>query len=130
MTENSARQAGSSRGERPGLLRSLFGRSERRAAPSVPAPEPEPCDQIAGARLRREVRLRGTITILTINPRGVNRWLEAVLNDGTGEITLVWMGRRMIRGVDAGRRVEVSGRIAMLDGRHVIYNPQYSLLPA
>ena len=69
------------------------------------------------------------ITMITINPRGVNRWLEAVLDDGTGEVPLIWMGRRLVRGINAGRTLQVTGTITLLDGRRVIYNPNYSLKP-
>ncbi|MEL4504382.1 OB-fold nucleic acid binding domain-containing protein [Luteococcus sp. H138] len=87
------------------------------------------CQAIGEAALRRPVKLRGTVHMVTLNPRGVNRWLEAVLSDGSGEVTLIWMGRRVVRGIEAGRRLEVQGVITLYDGRPTIYNPKYSLLP-
>ncbi|GAA1395979.1 OB-fold nucleic acid binding domain-containing protein [Luteococcus peritonei] len=86
------------------------------------------CQCIAQAPLRRPVRIRGTITQVAINPRGVNRWLEAILDDGSGEVTLVWMGRRLVRGIEAGRLLEVDGPISMVRGRRTVYNPRYTLL--
>lgn len=83
---------------------------------------------LADAPMRTPVRLHGTITMVTINPRGVNRWLEAVVDDGTGEVTLIWMGRRVVRGIEPGRRLEVVGPITLFEGRRAIYNPNYSLL--
>lgn len=88
------------------------------------------CTPIAQARQRDEVSLHGTITMVTVNPRGVNKWLEARLGDGTGEVTLIWMGRRLVRGIEGGRRLEVTGRLTTVDGRPAIYNPKYTLLPS
>lgn len=83
---------------------------------------------IADAELRTRVHLQGRIEVLTLNPNGTNRWLEAELSDGTGTVHLIWMGRRRIPGLRAGRRLAVEGLISSADGRRVIYNPRYQLL--
>ncbi|MDN6658628.1 MAG: OB-fold nucleic acid binding domain-containing protein, partial [Acidipropionibacterium jensenii] len=83
---------------------------------------------IANAQPRTRVRIQGRIEVLTLNPNGTNRWLEAELNDGTGSVHLVWMGRRRIPGLRAGRRLAVDGLIAIHDGQWTIYNPRYQLL--
>ena len=41
--------------------------------------------------------------------------------------TLVWLGRRAIPGIEPGRELNVRGRVALRDGRKVIYNPYYEL---
>jgi len=87
------------------------------------------CQTMDRVRLRELVRLRGTVVVVTLNPRGVNRWLEAVLSDGSGEVTLVWMGRRVLRGVEAGAVLEVEGRLTLSEGRRTIFNPKYRLMP-
>jgi hypothetical protein len=53
--------------------------------------------------------------------------LEAELFDGSEAITLVWLGRRRIPGIEPGRTVKASGRIAVRNGRKVLYNPYYEL---
>lgn len=84
---------------------------------------------IDASPLRRPVRLQGTLRVVTVNPIGSHRWLEAELDDGTGEVTLVWMGRRTVPGIDAGRNVRVEGVITLAQGgRKVVYNPRYDLL--
>ncbi|MFD1048108.1 hypothetical protein ACFQ1S_22485, partial [Kibdelosporangium lantanae] len=40
---------------------------------------------------------------------------------------LVWLGRRRIPGIEPGRTVKAKGRIAVRDGRKVLYNPYYEL---
>ncbi|WCC80782.1 OB-fold nucleic acid binding domain-containing protein [Cutibacterium equinum] len=84
---------------------------------------------IAEAAMRSRASLQGRIEVLTLNPRGTNCWLEAELRDGTGAVTLIWMGRRRIAGLRAGRRISVEGMITEADGRRVIYNPRYTVLP-
>ena len=56
--------------------------------------------------------------------------LEVELRDGSGAVTLVWLGRRQIPGIDPGRSLKVSGRISCHEGRRLIYNPRYELLAA
>ena len=55
--------------------------------------------------------------------------LEVELRDGSGGVTLVWLGRRQIPGIDAGRTLKVQGRISCHEGRRLVYNPRYELLP-
>lgn len=79
---------------------------------------------------RQVVHLRGILSEVVVIPRSsTSRWLEAVLDDGSGKVHLVWMGRRTIKGIDAGRRLRVQGRLSYVDGRRTIYNPRYELLP-
>ena len=42
-------------------------------------------------------------------------------------VTLVWLGRRRIPGIEPGRTVTARGRFADVEGKRVIYNPWYEL---
>ena len=42
-------------------------------------------------------------------------------------VTLVWLGRRHIAGIEPGRHLTARGRVAVRDDRKVIYNPYYEL---
>ena len=53
--------------------------------------------------------------------------LEAELYDGSDVVTLVFLGRRSIAGIEPGRQLTARGRIAIRDDRKVIYNPYYEL---
>ncbi len=86
------------------------------------------CDEIGAAPDRAQVTLRGTIDVLAIRPRRTTPWLEADLADGTGRVTLIWMGRHDIPGIEPGRELKVEGRISVADGTRRIYNPRYELL--
>ncbi|MDQ1700240.1 MAG: hypothetical protein QOG34_2103 [Frankiaceae bacterium] len=70
----------------------------------------------------------GTIRALTIRPRAGTPALEAELYDGSGVITLVFVGRRTIAGIEPGRRLRATGRVTTNDGRRLIFNPRYELL--
>ena len=86
-------------------------------------------DTISEAPDRERVRLRGTLRTVTLRPRGGVPALEAELFDGSGVITIVWLGRRRIAGVSPGRAVEVQGRIGAHEGVRIMYNPRYELIP-
>ena len=83
---------------------------------------------IADAADRAMVTLCGSVRSLTVRPRGGVPALEAELFDGSGVITIVWLGRRRIAGIDPGRSMRVQGRIGVHDGTRIIYNPRYELM--
>lgn len=83
--------------------------------------------RIAEAPDRTRVVLRGTLSTVTLRPRGGVPALEAELYDGSATIRLIWLGRRRIIGISPGRRIEVEGRVGVDDGDRVIYNPRYEL---
>jgi hypothetical protein len=84
---------------------------------------------IADAPDRERVTLRGSLRTVTLRPRAGVPALEAELNDGSGVITVVWLGRRRIAGIEPGRAIKVEGRIGAYDGGRVMYNPRYELIP-
>jgi hypothetical protein len=86
-------------------------------------------DRIGDAADRQRVRLRGTLRTVTLRPRGGVPALEAELYDGTGSITVIWLGRRQITGVNPGRSLEIQGRVGRHDGQRIMYNPRYELMP-
>lgn len=87
------------------------------------------CDHIDACELRSAVTLLGQVTMVTLNPHGIQRGFEAELNDGTGTVRLVWMGRPQVPGIDPGRTMRVQGRLTLIDGHRAIFNPRYTLLP-
>jgi hypothetical protein len=89
-----------------------------------------------GARTARdcacgeEVTMLGRIRSVDLCPQSADATLKAELFDGTDGVTLVWMGRRSIPGIEAGRTMRVRGRISVRDGRKVLYNPYYEICQA
>ena len=76
-----------------------------------------------------QVEVVGSIRSVSIAPSSKSPVLEIELYDGSGAVTVVWMGRRMIPGIVAGRTVKVCGRLTCNADRSVIFNPRYELRP-
>lgn len=85
------------------------------------------CCPIQEAHDRERVSLQGTLRTVTLRPRGGVPALEAEMYDGSGTITLVWLGRRRITGVEPGRAIKVSGRIGIHERKPIMFNPRYEL---
>jgi len=84
---------------------------------------------IADTAAHEFVDVAGTLRTVTLRPRGTSLTMEADLWDGTGSVTLVWLGRRDIPGIRPGRRITVHGRVAQVKDERTIYNPSYQLQP-
>jgi hypothetical protein len=76
---------------------------------------------------REKVIVQGTLKTVTLRPRGGVPALEAELYDGSGSISVIWLGRRRIGGITPGRVIRVEGRIGVQDNQRVMYNPRYDL---
>ena len=85
------------------------------------------CSLIATQADRSVVVIHGVLRSVTLRPVDGVTALEAELYDGSDSVTLIWLGRRKIEGVAAGRRLKAFGRIGMRSGNRVIYNPRYEL---
>ncbi len=78
----------------------------------------------------QDVTVFGRLRSVEFCPQSADATLEAELFDGSEGVTLVWMGRRRIPGIEPGRTLRVRGRIAVRNGRKVIYNPFYEICQA
>jgi len=87
----------------------------------------EGCCPIQEADDRQRVELRGSLRTVTLRPRGGVPALEAELYDGSALITLIWLGRRRIAGIEPGRAIKVIGRVGRQDKVRVMFNPRYEL---
>lgn len=85
------------------------------------------CVAIDDAPDREMVTVQGTLRTVTLRPRGGVPALEAELYDGTGTLTVLWLGRRRIAGIFPGRAIRVTGRIGVHGGVRTVYNPRYEL---
>ena len=85
------------------------------------------CAPVSACRKGEVVTVTGRLRSVVYTPRETVPTLEAELFDGSGSVTLVWLGRRRIPGIEPGRRLTARGRFAAFEGRRVIYNPWYEL---
>jgi amino acid transporter len=88
----------------------------------------EPGGGIEAARFRQHVVLEGRIKSLRVQPWSGVATLEATLADKTGAIQVVFLGRRTIAGLEAGKRIRVEGVVGQHRGRLALLNPTYRLL--
>ena len=77
---------------------------------------------------RSRVRAVGEVRAVRIVPRAGAPAVEAIISDGRGTVTAVFLGRRKIVGVSPGRRLAIEGMVARNGTRLLIFNPQYELL--
>ena len=85
------------------------------------------CEPVSACRKGELVTVTGRLKSVVYTPRETVPTLEAELFDGSGSVTLVWLGRRRIPGIEPGRTVTAKGRFAAFEGKRVIYNPWYEL---
>ncbi len=81
-------------------------RAETHAAGSTPAGE---------ACRGQFVSVTGRLRTVVYTPRTNLPTLEADLYDGSDVVTLVWLGRRQIAGIEPGRSLTARGRVAIRD---------------
>ena len=100
-----------------------------RRRPSADRLDPAPgWGPIADVRWRQPVHVCGRVRSLRVQPRAQVPTLECTIVDGSGGITLVFLGRREVPGIGLGTRMVVAGRAGSHHGRLAVLNPEYTLL--
>jgi hypothetical protein len=85
------------------------------------------CTPVCDVQRGELATVTGRLRTVVYTPRTTLPTLEAELYDGSDLVTLVWLGRRHIPGIQPGAAVTAKGRIAVREKRKVIYNPYYEL---
>ena len=108
------------------------GRRARRAE-GPPAPPArmvvEGAVPIGDLHERERTRIAGRVHTLRVQPWSGQPTLECTVDDGTGRMTVVFLGRRHIAGIEPGARIVVDGMVGRRGEQLVILNPDYRLLP-
>jgi RecG-like helicase len=73
--------------------------------------------------------LTGQVRSLVLRPEINVPALEIELFDGSGSVSVVWLGRRKIAGIEPGTSLAVTGRLVRQDAGLAMFNPQYAILP-
>ena len=74
---------------------------------------------------RAPVRVAGVVRRITVRPGEGYDSLEALVTDGTGEVTAAWTGRRAIPGLSLGTRMILEGAIGQERGARKMVNPRF-----
>jgi hypothetical protein len=90
---------------------------------------PAPTDLIPMAQARPRIRGRfeGDVRRLRVQPQAGVRTLELQLNDGSGRLIVLFMGRRSIPGIECGSRLQIEGTPVAGEHGLMLYNPSYEL---
>ena len=83
---------------------------------------------IATVTWRQRVRIEGRVRTVRVQPLAGTSTLECVLQDDSGAMSLVFLGRTKIPGIEVGCRVRAEGVAGQHRGRLAILNPDYQLL--
>jgi hypothetical protein len=84
-----------------------------------------PIGQIAW---RKRAQVQGHVTSIRMAPRGSAPVLEVEIWDETGGVSLQFLGRREIAGLEVGSQLRAEGMVGEEEGSMVILNPSYELL--
>src|SRR2546428_4279401 len=100
-----------------GFFKRAFGRlsqdeGDRRAAGIRDWAAAQPgVTLIADVSPRTVARIAGIVEGIRVRPREGVPAIEAVITDGSGSVTAVWLGRRLLPGLQLGRKLILEGRL-------------------
>ena len=100
-------------------------------APQVFAPithYAEDVTPIGKIEWRKRSKVHGRVTSISTAPRGSAPMLQVEVWDETGGITLNFLGRREIAGLEVGMEMRAEGMVGEEEGQLTILNPSYELL--
>ena len=97
--------------------------------PAVGAP-PAGTTEIGSLQWRQRARVAGRIRSVRIQPAAGASSLECTLVDRTGQILLVFQGRRLVPGIEPGVHLIAEGMVGERGHRLAMINPGYTIIAA
>ncbi len=83
---------------------------------------------IGDIKWRRRAQVQGRVTSIKIAPHGAAPSLQVEIWDETGGVSLQFLGRREIAGLEVGSQMRAEGMVGEESGSMLILNPSYELL--
>jgi hypothetical protein len=83
---------------------------------------------IGNIEWRKRAQVQGRVTSIKTAPRGSAPVLQVEIWDETGGVSLQFLGRREIAGLEVGSQLRAEGMVGEEEGSMVILNPSYELL--
>ncbi|WP_062378179.1 OB-fold nucleic acid binding domain-containing protein [Demequina pelophila] len=77
---------------------------------------------------RDVARVKGRVVAIQVEPSDVAPAFTVRIDDGSGRVDAVFMGRREVPGIEPGRWLAVEGRICATESLPRLYNPRYELV--
>ena len=84
--------------------------------------------KIGQIQWRKRAQVQGRVTSIRTAPRGSAPALQVEIWDETGGVSLQFLGRREIAGLEVGSQMRAEGMVGEDEGSMVILNPSYELL--
>ncbi len=110
---------------RPGSRRPL----PRTLLPTLPSGVLVPtATPIRDVRARERLTVAGRVKAVRVQPRAGVATLQCTMSDGTGDLSVVFLGRREVAGWEPGAFVAVTAMVAERDSQLEMLNPHYELL--
>jgi amino acid transporter len=83
---------------------------------------------IGTLKMRQRATIAGRVRSITVGHEGSGRETRCVVADATGSITVVFLGRPHVPGIERGTRLLLSGVVGLQRGEAVILNPDYEIV--
>jgi hypothetical protein len=77
---------------------------------------------------RKRAHVLGTVNSIKAAPTGAAPVVEVEIWDKTGGVTLQFLGRREISGLEVGSQIKAEGMVGENDGQLIILNPSYEII--
>jgi RecG-like helicase len=90
--------------------------------------EPPGTSPIGTLRARQRARVAGRIRSVRVQPGAGVSSLECTLADDSGQLVLVFQGRRLVPGIQPGAKLIAEGMVGERGRRLSMINPHYTIL--
>jgi amino acid transporter len=77
---------------------------------------------------RRRAHVQGVVNSIKSAPAGASPLVEVEIWDKTGGVTLQFLGRREISGLEVGAQLKAEGMVGENNGQLIILNPSYEII--
>lgn len=77
---------------------------------------------------RQRARVLGRVRSVRVQPKAGVPSLECTVVDASGQLIVVFQGRRLVGGIEPGARLLVEGTVGQRGGRMAMINPAYTIL--
>jgi RecG-like helicase len=91
---------------------------------------PDDVVPIGSLHHRDRVTVAGRVRQVRVQPRAGVATVQVTLTDGTGDIQVVFLGRRHVAGIVPGTCLSAHGVVGEHGGHQEMLNPDYTLLVA
>jgi len=88
----------------------------------------EPRVAIANVHPREHARVEGRIVAVRVEPHGAPPQFGVQVDDGSGRIDAIFLGRRSVPGIEPGGYVAIEGTVCAAQALPRMFNPTYELL--